>query len=52
MNGRFEISAIAVFVAMVLDAGRPRRAAHPHAERIRRQYDSLSDMVSFARRLR
>lgn len=48
MNDRFEVSAIAIFVAMVLDAldGRVARLTNttsPFGE----QYDSLSDMVSF-----
>ncbi|MGH1357849.1 MAG: CDP-diacylglycerol--serine O-phosphatidyltransferase [Burkholderiaceae bacterium] len=48
MNDRFEQAAIAIFVAMVLDAldGRVARltnTASPFGE----QYDSLSDMVSF-----
>jgi len=48
MNGRFEISAIAVFVAMVLDGldGRVARLTHTQSE-FGAQYDSLSDMVSF-----
>jgi len=48
MNDRFEQAAIAIFVAMVLDAldGRVARMTNttsPFGE----QYDSLSDMVSF-----
>ncbi len=48
MNDRFEQAAIAIFVAMVLDAldGRVARLTNttsPFGE----QYDSLSDMVSF-----
>ena len=48
MNNRFEISAIAVFVAMVLDGldGRVARLTHTQSE-FGAQYDSLSDMVSF-----
>jgi CDP-diacylglycerol--serine O-phosphatidyltransferase len=48
MNGRFETSAIAVFVAMVLDGldGRVARLTHTQSE-FGAQYDSLSDMVSF-----
>ena len=48
MNGRFEISAIAVFIAMVLDGldGRVARLTHTQSE-FGAQYDSLSDMVSF-----
>ena len=48
MNGRFEASAIAIFVAMVLDGldGRVARLTHTQSE-FGAQYDSLSDMVSF-----
>ena len=48
MNNRFEISAIAIFVAMVLDGldGRIARLTHTTSE-FGAQYDSLSDMVSF-----
>jgi len=48
MNGRFEIAAIAIFVAMVLDGldGRIARLTHTQSE-FGAQYDSLSDMVSF-----
>jgi len=48
MNGRFETSAIAIFVAMVLDGldGRVARLTHTQSE-FGAQYDSLSDMVSF-----
>ncbi len=48
MNGRFETSAIAVFIAMVLDGldGRVARLTHTQSE-FGAQYDSLSDMVSF-----
>ncbi len=48
MNGRFEIAAIAIFVAMVLDGldGRIARMTHTQSE-FGAQYDSLSDMVSF-----
>ena len=48
MNNRFEASAIAVFVAMVLDGldGRVARLTHTQSE-FGAQYDSLSDMVSF-----
>jgi len=48
MNNRFETSAIAVFVAMVLDGldGRIARLTHTQSE-FGAQYDSLSDMVSF-----
>ena len=48
MNNRFEIAAIAIFVAMVLDGldGRVARLTHTQSE-FGAQYDSLSDMVSF-----
>jgi CDP-diacylglycerol--serine O-phosphatidyltransferase len=48
MNGRFESAAIAIFIAMVLDAldGRVARLTHTESE-FGAQYDSLSDMVSF-----
>jgi CDP-diacylglycerol--serine O-phosphatidyltransferase len=48
MNNRFEASAIAIFVAMVLDGldGRVARLTHTQSE-FGAQYDSLSDMVSF-----
>ena len=48
MNNRFEISAIAIFVAMVLDGldGRIARMTHTTSD-FGAQYDSLSDMVSF-----
>lgn len=48
MNGRFEQSAIAIFVAMVLDGldGRIARLTHTQSE-FGAEYDSLSDMVSF-----
>ena len=48
MNNRFEVSAIAIFVAMVLDGldGRIARMTHTTSE-FGAQYDSLSDMVSF-----
>jgi len=48
MNNRFEASAIAVFIAMVLDGldGRVARLTHTQSE-FGAQYDSLSDMVSF-----
>ena len=48
MNSRFEISAIAIFVAMVLDGldGRVARLTHTTSD-FGAQYDSLSDMVSF-----
>ncbi|WP_374514524.1 CDP-diacylglycerol--serine O-phosphatidyltransferase [Niveibacterium sp.] len=48
MNGRFEYSAVAIFVAMVLDGldGRVARLTHTQSE-FGAEYDSLSDMVSF-----
>ncbi|GAB1231690.1 CDP-diacylglycerol--serine O-phosphatidyltransferase [Ferrigenium sp. UT5] len=48
MNGRYEIAAVAVFIAMVLDGldGRVARMTHTQSE-FGAEYDSLSDMVSF-----
>jgi CDP-diacylglycerol--serine O-phosphatidyltransferase len=48
MNLRFEIAAIAIFVAMVLDGmdGRVARMTNTQSA-FGEQYDSLSDMVSF-----
>lgn len=48
MNGRFEQSAISIFIAMVLDGldGRVARLTHTESE-FGAEYDSLSDMVSF-----
>lgn len=48
MNGRFEYSAVAIFVAMVFDGldGRVARLTHTQSE-FGAEYDSLSDMVSF-----
>ena len=48
MNGRFELAAMAIFVAMVLDGmdGRVARWTHTESE-FGVEYDSLSDMVSF-----
>jgi CDP-diacylglycerol--serine O-phosphatidyltransferase len=48
MNGRFELAAIGIFVAMLLDGldGRIARLTHTQSE-FGAQYDSLSDMVSF-----
>ncbi len=48
MNLRFEIAAVAIFVAIVLDGldGRVARLTHTQSE-FGAQYDSLSDMVSF-----
>lgn len=48
MNGRFEYSAVAIFVAMIMDGldGRVARLTHTQSE-FGAEYDSLSDMVSF-----
>lgn len=48
MNAKFEYSAVAIFVAMVLDGldGRVARLTHTQSE-FGAEYDSLSDMVSF-----
>lgn len=48
MNGRFEFSSVAIFVAMILDGldGRVARLTHTQSE-FGAEYDSLSDMVSF-----
>jgi len=48
MNGRFENSAVAIVVAMVLDGldGRVARLTHTQSE-FGAEYDSLSDMVCF-----
>ncbi len=48
INERFEIAAIAIFVAMILDGldGRIARMTNTQSE-FGVQYDSLSDMVSF-----
>ncbi len=48
MNGRFEQSALAIFVAMVFDGldGRVARFTHTQSA-FGAEYDSLSDMVSF-----
>lgn len=48
MNGLFEHSAVAIFVAMVLDGldGRVARLTHTQSA-FGAEYDSLSDMVSF-----
>jgi CDP-diacylglycerol--serine O-phosphatidyltransferase len=48
MNGRFEISAVAIYVAMVLDGldGRVARLTRTVSE-FGAEYDSLSDMVCF-----
>lgn len=48
MNGHYEHSAVAIFVAMVFDGldGRVARLTHTQSE-FGAEYDSLSDMVSF-----
>jgi CDP-diacylglycerol--serine O-phosphatidyltransferase len=48
MNGRFELAAVAVFVAMVLDGldGRIARLTRTQSE-FGAQYDSLADVVAF-----
>lgn len=48
MNGHFELAAIAIFVAMVLDGldGRVARMTNTQSA-FGAEYDSLSDMVSF-----
>ncbi|MBI3523321.1 MAG: CDP-diacylglycerol--serine O-phosphatidyltransferase [Betaproteobacteria bacterium] len=48
MNGLFEYSAVAIFIAMVLDGldGRVARLTHTQSA-FGAEYDSLSDMVSF-----
>ncbi len=48
MNDKFEIAAIAVFVAMILDGldGRVARWTNTQSE-FGEQYDSLSDLISF-----
>lgn len=48
MNGRFELSALAIFVALVFDGldGRVARFTHTQSA-FGAEYDSLSDMVSF-----
>jgi CDP-diacylglycerol--serine O-phosphatidyltransferase len=48
MNGKFEMAAIAIFVAMLFDGldGRVARLTGTQSE-FGAQYDSLSDMVSF-----
>lgn len=48
MNQRFEVSAVAIFLAMVFDGldGRVARLTHTQSA-FGAEYDSLSDMVSF-----
>lgn len=49
INGRFETAAVSIFVAMILDGldGRVARMTNTQSA-FGTQYDSLSDMVSFA----
>jgi len=49
MGGRFETAVVAIFVAMILDGldGRVARLTNTQSE-FGAQYDSLTDMVSFA----
>jgi len=48
MNDKFEVAAIAIFVAMILDGldGRVARLTNTQSE-FGEQYDSLSDLISF-----
>ena len=48
MNGHFELAAIAIFIAMVMDGldGRVARMTNTQSA-FGAEYDSLSDMVSF-----
>jgi len=48
MNGKFEVAAVAIFVAMLFDGldGRVARLTHTQSA-FGAEYDSLSDMVSF-----
>ena len=48
MNGRFDVGAVAIFVAMVLDGmdGRVARWTNTQSE-FGAQYDSIADMVAF-----
>src|SRR5690554_7691473 len=48
MNGRFEIAAIAIFLALVFDGmdGRVARLTNTQSA-FGEQYDSLADMISF-----
>jgi len=48
MNGRFEVAAVAIYVAMVLDGmdGRVARWTNTQSE-FGAQYDSIADMVAF-----
>ena len=53
MNGRFEVAAVAVYVAMVLDGmdGRVARWTNTQSE-FGAQYDSIADMVAFGAGIR
>jgi len=53
MNGRFEIGAVAIYVAMVLDGmtGRVARWTNTQSE-FGAQYDSIADMCGVRRRAR
>jgi len=48
MNGKFEIAAVAVFIAMILDGldGRVARMTNTQSE-FGAEYDSLADLISF-----
>jgi len=48
IQGRFEVAAVAIFIAMILDGldGRVARMTNTQTE-FGAEYDSLSDMVSF-----
>ncbi|HNA31418.1 MAG TPA: CDP-alcohol phosphatidyltransferase family protein, partial [Thiobacillaceae bacterium] len=48
MNGRYEMAAVAIFVAMILDGldGRVARLTNTQST-FGAEFDSLSDMVSF-----
>jgi len=48
MNAKFELAAVAVFIAMILDGldGRVARMTHTQTE-FGAEYDSLSDLISF-----
>ena len=48
MNGKYELAAIAIFIAIIMDGldGRIARLTHTESA-FGAEYDSLSDMVSF-----
>lgn len=48
MNGRFEVAAVAIFIAMIFDGldGRVARITNTQSE-FGAEYDSMADMVSF-----